>query len=118
MNLPEEKQTLASEIIADQEKEIEKLKSELQKLKNEDLSKIDQDKENTMFEMRDCIDKTKYLIDKFMDCYGFNSTKKMGEGDALTFAYNKENMYIELLIICDYIYKAQKTFEILETQEK
>lgn len=29
MNLPEEKQTLASEIIADQQKEIEKLKSEL-----------------------------------------------------------------------------------------
>ena len=29
MNLPEEKQTLASEIIADQQKEIEKLKAEL-----------------------------------------------------------------------------------------
>lgn len=29
MNLPEEKQTLASEIIADQQKEIEKLKTEL-----------------------------------------------------------------------------------------
>ena len=90
MNLPEEKQTLASEIIADQQKEIEKLKAELQKLKTENPDRIDRDKENAMFEMGDCIDKVKYLIDKFMDCYGFNSTKKMSENDAFTFAYNKK----------------------------
>ena len=118
MNLASEKQPLASEIIADQQKEIESLKAELQKLKTENPDRIDRDKENAMFEMGDCIDKAKYLIDKFMDCYGFNSTKKMSDGDAFTFAYNKENMCTELLIMCDYIYKAQKTFKILETQEK
>lgn len=53
MNLAAEKQPLASEIIADQQKEIGSLKAELQKLKTENPDRIDRDKENAMFEMRD-----------------------------------------------------------------
>ena len=56
MNLAAEKQPLASEIIADQQKEIESLKAELQKLKTENPDRIDRDKENAMFEMGDCIE--------------------------------------------------------------
>lgn len=50
MNLASEKQPLASEIIADQQKKIESLKAELQKLKTENPDRIDRDKENAMFE--------------------------------------------------------------------
>lgn len=110
--------TLASEIIADQQKEIEKLKTELQKLKSENLDEIDRDKERAMFETGDCINKLKFLIDNFMKHYDFYSTKKMSRDDALAFAYDKENMCQELLIMCDYVCKTQKTFEKLDEMEK
>lgn len=111
-------QTIASEIITGQEAEIKKLKAELQKAKNENLDEIDRDKEYAMFETGDCIDKLKYLIDKFIEHYGFYSTKKMSRDDALAFAYNKENMCQELLIMCDYACKTQQTFKTLDEMEK
>lgn len=114
----DEAPTLASEIIADQEAEIKKLKAELQKAKNENLDEIDRDKEHAMFETGDCIDKLKYLIDKFIEHYGFYSTKKMSRDDALAFAYNKENMCQELFIMYDYVCKTQQTFETLDEMEK
>lgn len=114
----DEAPTLVSEIIADQQKEIEKLKTELQKLKSENLDEIDRDKERAMFETGDCINKLKFLIDNFMEHYDFYSTKKMSRDDALAFAYDKENMCQELLIMCDYVCKTQKTFEKLDEMEK
>lgn len=110
--------TLASEIIADQKAEIEKLKAELQKLKNENLDEIDRDKERAMFETGDYINKLKWLIDKFMEHYDFYSTKKMNRDDAFAFAYNKENMCQELLIMCDYACKTQQAFKTLDEMEK
>lgn len=112
----DEAPTLASEIIADQKAEIEKLKVELQKLKNENLDEIDRDKEDTMIETGDCINKLKWLIDKFIEHYGFYSTKKMSRDDALAFAYNKENMCQELFIMYDYACKTQQTFEKLKEE--
>ena len=111
-------QTIASEIICDLEAEIKKLKSELQKLKSENLDEIDRDKERAMFETGDCINKLKYLLDKFMEYYDFYSTKKMSRDDALAFAYNKENMCQELLIMCDYACKTQQTFKTLDEMGK
>ena len=111
-------QTIASEIIADQEAEIKKLKAELQKAKNENLDEIDRDKERAMFETGDCINKLKWLIDKFMEHYDFYSTKKTNRDDALAFAYNKENMCQELLIMCDYACKTQQAFKTLDEMEK
>ena len=113
-----DKQTIASEIIADQEAEIKNLRAELQKLKSENLDEIDRDKERVMFETGDCINKLKWLIDKFMEHYDFYSTKKMSRDDALAFAYNKENMCQELLIMCDYACKTQQTFKTLDEMEK
>ena len=46
MNLASEKQPLASEIIADQQEEIENLKAEVQKFKTENPDKIDRHKED------------------------------------------------------------------------
>ena len=109
---------LDKQTIADQEAEIKKLKAELQKLKSENLDEIDRDKERAMFETGDCINKLKWLIDKFMEHYDFYSTKKMSRDDALAFAYNKENMCQELLIMCDYACKTQQTFKTLDEMEK
>ena len=82
------------------------------------LDEIDRDKERAMFETGDCINKLKWLIDKFMEHYDFYSTTKMSRDDALAFAYNKENMCQELLIMCDYACKTQQTFKTLDEMEK
>ena len=46
------------------------------------------DRENTMFEVEDSIDKIKFLLDDFMEQYGFNDPEKMDEEKRFFFAYN------------------------------
>ena len=41
------------------------------------------DRENTMFEVEDTIDKIKFLVDDFKEQYGFNSTEEMDEKKSL-----------------------------------
>ena len=76
------------------------------------------DKENTMFEVEDSIDKIKFLLDDFMEQYGFNSTEKMDELKTWQFAYNKDFMTMKLLILCDYACKAKQAFKALESMEQ
>lgn len=76
------------------------------------------DRENTMFEVEDTIDKIKFLLDDFMEQYGFNSTEKMNEEKKWQFAYNKDFMTMKLLILCDYAWKAKQKFKALETMEQ
>ena len=76
------------------------------------------DKENTMFEVEDTIDKIKFLVDDFMEQYGFNNSEKMNEKESFFFAYNKEFMTMKLLILCDYAWKAKQKFKALEAMEQ
>lgn len=76
------------------------------------------DKENTMFEVEDTIDKIKFLVDDFMEQYGFNSTEKMNEKESFFFACNKEFMTMKLLILSDYANKARQKFKVLEAMEQ
>lgn len=76
------------------------------------------DKENTMFEVEDTIDKIKFLLDDFMEQYGFNSTEEMDEEKRFFFAYNKDFMTMKLLILCDYAWKAKQKFKALESMEQ
>ena len=76
------------------------------------------DRENTMFEVEDTIDKIKFLLDDFMEQYGFNSTEKMDELKKWKFAYNKQFMTMKLLILCDYANKARQKFKALESMEQ
>ena len=76
------------------------------------------DRENTMFEVEDTIDKIKFLLDDFMEQYGFNSTEKMNEEKKWQFAYNKDFMTMKLLILCDYAWKAKQAFKVLESMEQ
>lgn len=76
------------------------------------------DKENTMFEVEDSIDKIKFLLDDFMEQYGFNSTEEMDELKKWQFAYNKDFMTMKLLILCDYANKARQKFKALESMEQ
>lgn len=76
------------------------------------------DRENTMFEVEDTIDKIKFLLDDFMEQYGFNSTEKMNEEKKWQFAYNKDFMTMKLLILCDYAWKAKQKFKALEAMEQ
>lgn len=41
------------------------------------------DREDTMFEVEDTIDKIKFLLDDFMEQYGFNSTEKNGRTEKM-----------------------------------
>ena len=76
------------------------------------------DRENTMFEVEDTIDKIKFLLDDFMEQYGFNSTEKMDELKKGQFAYNKDFMTMKLLILSDYANKARQKFKALESMEQ
>lgn len=76
------------------------------------------DREDTMFEVEDTIDKIKFLLDDFMEQYGFNSTEKMDELKKLQFAYNKQFMTMKLLILSDYANKAKQAFKALESMEQ
>lgn len=76
------------------------------------------DRENTMFEVEDTIDKIKFLLDDFMEQYGFNSTEEMDELKKWQFAYNKQFMTMKLLILSDYAWKAKQAFKALEFMEK
>ena len=76
------------------------------------------DRENTMFEVEDTIDKIKFLLDDFMEQYGFNSTEEMDELKTWQFAYNKEFMTMKLLILSDYALKAKQAFKALESMEQ
>lgn len=76
------------------------------------------DRENTMFEVEDTIDKIKFLLDDFMEQYGFNSTEEMDELKKWQFAYNKQFMTMKLLILSDYAWKAKQAFKALESMEK
>lgn len=76
------------------------------------------DKENTMFEVEDTIDKIKFLVDDFMEQYGFNNSEKMNEKESFYFAYNKEFMTMKLLILSDYANKARQKFKALEAMEQ
>lgn len=76
------------------------------------------DRENTMFEVEDSIDKIKFLLDDFMEQYGFNSTEEMDEEKRFFFAYNKDFMTMKLLILCDYANKARQKFKALEAMEQ
>lgn len=76
------------------------------------------DREDAMFEVEDTIDKIKFLLDDFMEQYGFNSTEKMDELKKRQFAYNKQFMTMKLLILCDYANKARQKFKALESMEQ
>ena len=76
------------------------------------------DRENTMFEVEDSIDKIKFLLDDFMEQYGFNSTEEMDELKKWKFAYNKQFMTMKLLILSDYAWKAKQAFKALESMEQ
>ena len=76
------------------------------------------DRENTMFEVENSIDKIKFLLDDFMEQYGFNSTEEMDKEKSLSFAYNKQFMTMKLLILSDYANKARQKFKALESMEQ
>jgi len=76
------------------------------------------DREDTMFEVEDTIDKIKFLLDDFMEQYGFNSTEEMDELKKWQFAYNKQFMTMKLLILSDYANKAKQAFKSLESMEQ
>lgn len=76
------------------------------------------DREDTMFEVEDTIDKIKFLLDDFMEQYGFNSTEEMDELKTWQFAHSKDFMTMKLLILCDYANKARQKFKALESMEQ
>lgn len=72
------------------------------------------DMEQTLFDLGDALDKLNHLSDRFISGYKLNSTKEMNELERNFFAANKNDMYIDMRIICDYIDAAEKAFKELE----
>lgn len=114
MNLAAEKQPLASEIITDQQKEIESLKAELQKIKNENPDKIDRNKEDLFIRFQDYTTKLQYMLDSTIDRYDFEKGAITDKKEALLFAYDRGNICTELEIARDYIFEIEKIRKELE----
>lgn len=115
MNLTSEKQPLASEIIADQQKEIEKLKTELQKLKIENPDRIDRNKEDLFIRFQDYTEKLQYMLDSIIDRYDFEKGAITDKKEALLFAYNRGNICTELEIARDYVFDIEEIRKELES---
>ena len=79
MNLPEEKQTLASEIIADQQEEIENLKAELQD-KQENLDICAGLADRYMYRQRIVECALKLKDEKLLKC-AYTYLRKLSEGE-------------------------------------
>lgn len=115
MNLASEKQPLASEIIADQQKEIESLKAELQRLKTENPDRINRNKEDLFIGFEDYTTKLQYMLDSIIDRYDFEKGAITDKKEALLFAYNKGNICTELEIARDYVFEIEKIRKELES---
>lgn len=115
MNLTSEKQPLASEIIADQQKEIESLKAELQKLKTENPDRINRNKEDLFIRFQDHTTKLQYMLDSIIDRYDFEKGAITDKKEALLFAYNRGNICTELEITRDYVFEIEKIRKELES---
>lgn len=72
------------------------------------------DTEQTLFNLGDALSKLNHLSNRFINGYNLNSTKEMTELERSFFAANRENMYIDMRIIYDYIDAAEKAFKELE----
>lgn len=114
MNLASEKQPLASEIIADQQKEIESLKAELQKLKTENPDRIDRNKEDLFIRFQDYTEKLQYMLNSTIDRYNFDEGAITDKETALIFGYNRGHIWTELEIARDYIFEIEKIRKELE----
>lgn len=90
MNLAAEKQTLASEIIADQQKE------------------IDRNKEDLFIRFEDCTEKLQYMLNSTIDRYNFDEGAITDRETALIFGYNRGHIWTELEIARDYIFEIEK----------
>lgn len=115
MNLASEKQPLASEIIADQQKEIESLKAELQKLKTENPDRINRNKEDLFIRFQDHTTKLQYMLDSIIDRYDFEKGAITDKKEALLFAYNRGNIGTELEIARDYVFDIEEIRKELES---
>ena len=111
----DEASTLASEIIADQEAEIEKLKEELRRRKTENPDRIDRHKEDLFIRFQDYTTKLQYMLNSTIDRYNFDEGAITDKETALIFGYNREHIWTELEIALDYIFEIEKIRKELES---
>lgn len=111
----DEASTLASEIIADQEAEIEKLKEELRRRKTENPDRIDRHKEDLFIRFQDYTTKLQYMLNSTIDRYNFDEGAITDKETALIFGYNRGHIWTELEIARDYIFEIEKIRKELES---
>ena len=111
----DEASTLASEIIADQEAEIEKLKEELRRRKTENPDRIDRHKEDLFIRFQDYTTKLQYMLNSTIDRYNFDEGAITDKETALIFGYNRVHIWTEFEIARDYIFEIEKIRNVLES---
>lgn len=108
-------QTIASEIITDQEAEIEKLKEELRRRKTENPDRIDRNKEDLFIRFQDYTTKLQYMLNSTIDRYNFDEGAITDKETAFIFGYNRGHIWTELEIARDYIFEIEKIRKELES---
>lgn len=110
-----EEKPLASEIIADQQEEIENLKAEVQKFKTENPDKIDRHKEDLFIRFQDCMEKLQYMLNSTIENYDFEQGAITDRDEAIMFGYNRRNICTEIEIARDYIVDIEEIRKELES---
>lgn len=116
----EDNQPLTSEIITDQQKEIEQLKTELQD-KQESLDictgLTDSKRKDLFIRFENYTEKLQYMVNSIIDRYGFNRGSSADKEEAIIFACSKGNIGTELEIVGDYVLKINEIRKELEASE-
>lgn len=66
------------------------------------------DRETMLYKINDYVEKANYLAEKIIDNYGLDCGMVKDQKEAVKFANNRENIGMDMEILCDYISNIQR----------
>lgn len=111
----EEARSLASEIIADLQKKLQVAESQNTSDILRNLIERNNNQSDKITELSNIMEKLGHIAMNFSDRYELDSDKEKNERNACIFFAERENMYCDIRILCDYFCQAQGIVENLES---
>ncbi len=71
------------------------------------------EKENKFMKVESAVEKADYLVKRIIENYGLDAGEIETQQEAISFANNRENIGMEMEILCDYMKVIQKSLESL-----
>ena len=108
-------QSLASEIIADLQEKLEATEKKNTRATLKDVITRIGDMEDMIADLSSTLDKLGHIALSFSDRYDLDKIKDNTTENACYFFSERENMYLDIRILCDYFCQAQNILENLES---